>query len=205
MKTDQDGAKTAKGLILERLRGLAVAGDTSYPSYSHPHTGLGDLRRAFQAVLESVGGECWFVTDRAAAKERLAGSELMRAPGPVCSYVKDLAPGHFDAEGAADVRDCRDVRLAVVNGKLGVAENGAVWVDASSLRHRGLLFLAESLVLVVEGKDIVPDMESAYARIDFAPVRSGYFISGPSKTADIEQCLVIGAHGARSLVVIVIG
>ena len=205
VETGRDVAKTAKGIILERLKEHAVAGDTSYPSYSHPHTGLGDLRRAFQEVLESVGGECWFAADRAAAKQRLAGSELMRAPGQVCSYVKELAPGNFDAETAADVRECRDVRLAVVNGELGVAENGAVWVDASRLKHRGLLFLAESLVLVVEGKDIVPDMESAYARIDFAPVRSGYFVSGPSKTADIEQCLVIGAHGAKSLVVIVIG
>ena len=205
MNRRRDGVKAAKEIILGRLALGAVAGGTSYPSYSHPHTGLGDLRRAFQEVLESVGGECWFAADRAAAKERLAGSELMRAPGQVCSYVKDLAPGNFEAEAAADVRDCRDVRLAVVEGELGVAENGAVWVDASRLKHRGLLFLAESLVLVVEGKDIVPDMESAYARIDFAPVRSGYFVSGPSKTADIEQCLVIGAHGARSLVVIVIG
>jgi L-lactate dehydrogenase complex protein LldG len=205
VKKDRHGAKTAKEIILGRLKEHAVAGDTSYPSYSHPHTGLGDLRRAFREVLESVGGECWFFADRAAAKEKLAGSELMRAPGQVCSYVKDLAAGNFDAEGVADVRDCRDVRLAVVKGEFGVAENGAVWLEASPLRHRGLLFLAESLVLVVEGKNIVPDMESAYARIDFAPVRSGYFVSGPSKTADIEQCLVIGAHGARSLVVIVIG
>ncbi len=196
---------TAKEIILERLKEHAVAGDTAYPAYSHPHTGQGDLRRAFRSVLESVGGECWFAADRAAAKERLAGSGLMRAPGQVCSYVKDLAAGNFDAEGVADVRECRDIRLAVVKGEFGVAENGAVWVEASPLRHRGLLFLAESLVLVVEGNAIVPDMESAYARIDFAPVRSGYFISGPSKTADIEQCLVIGAHGARSLVVIVIG
>jgi hypothetical protein len=96
VKTGRDGATTAKRIILERLKEHAVAGDTSYPSYSHQHTGLGDLRRAFQDVLESVGGECWFVADRAAAKERLAGSELMRAPGQVCSYVKDLAPGNFD-------------------------------------------------------------------------------------------------------------
>ena len=200
-----DAEKAAREIIFERLRRHSVAGDTSYPAYAHPHTGLGDLRQAFQAVLESVGGECWFVPDLAAAAEKLAGSDLVRAPGRVCSYVKDVAPGNFDAESAADVRDCRDVRLAVVGGGPAVAENGAVWVDASRLRHRGLLFLAESLVLVVEGRDIVPDMESAYARIDFGPVRSGYFISGPSKTADIEQCLVVGAHGARSLVVIVIG
>ncbi len=205
MKKETEGGKTSKEIILERLKDHAVAGDTSYPSYSHPHTGLGDLRQAFRSVLESVGGECWSAADPAAAKEMLAGSDLMRGAGRVCSYVEDLYAGDFDAEAAADVRDCRDVRVAVVRGEFGVAENGAVWVDATGLRHRGLLFLAESLVLVVDGKDIVPDMESAYARIDFGPVRSGYFISGPSKTADIEQCLVIGAHGARSLVVIVIG
>ncbi len=205
MKTERDGPQTAKQLILSRLRQHAVAGDTSYPAYSHPHTGLGDLRQAFKGVLESVGGECWLAADRSAARERLAASALMSAPGQFCSYIEDIAPGNFDAEAAADVRECRDVRVAVVKGELGVAENGAVWVDATRLRHRGLLFLAESLVLVVDGNTVVPDMESAYARIDFGPIRSGYFISGPSKTADIEQCLVIGAHGARSLVVIVIG
>jgi L-lactate dehydrogenase complex protein LldG len=205
LKTERDGAKTAKENILERLAAHAVAGDTSYPAYSHPHTGLGDLRQAFRSVLESVGGECWFAADRSVAREMLAGSELGRGAGQICSYVRDICPGDFDAEAAADVRECQDVRVAVVKGELGVAENGAVWIDASRLRHRGLLFLAESLVLVVEGKDIVPDMESAYARIDFGLVRSGYFVSGPSKTADIEQCLVIGAHGAKSLVVIMVG
>jgi L-lactate dehydrogenase complex protein LldG len=205
LKSDQGGALTTRDIILRRLKEQAVAGDTTYPAYAHPHTGLGDLRQAFRSVLESVGGECWFTADRAAAAEMLAGSELMRGAGQVCSYVRDVSPGSFDAEAAADVRECRDVRVAVVRGEIGVAENGAVWVDATRLRHRGLLFLAENLVLVIDGKDIVPDMESAYARIDFGPVRSGYFISGPSKTADIEQCLVIGAHGARSLVVIVIG
>jgi len=56
----------------------------------------------------------------------------------------------------------------------------------------------------MEGRDIVPDMESAYARLNFTRLRSGFLISGPSKTADIEQCLVIGAHGAKSLLVLVV-
>lgn len=197
--------KTARAIILDRLKDHAIAGDASYPSYSHPHTGLADLRQAFKSVLESVGGECHFAADYAAARELIATSGILRPPGQVCSYVKEIPRGNFDAEGAPDVHECRDVRVTLVKGEFGVAENGAVWVDASGLRHRGLLFLTESLVLVLEGKDIVPDMESAYARIDFGRVRSGYFISGPSKTADIEQCLVIGAHGAKSLVVVVIG
>jgi L-lactate dehydrogenase complex protein LldG len=200
-----DRARTAKDIIIERLAAHAVAGDTSYPSYSHPHTGLGDLRKAFTNVLESVGGECHFVADVAAAASLLAASGLLGLPGQICSYVREVAPGNFEAEDKADVRECRDVRVTVVRGEFGVAENGAVWVDATRLRHRGLLFLTESLVLVLDGRNIVPDMESAYARIDFSRVRSGYFISGPSKTADIEQCLVIGAHGAKALMVVVVG
>jgi L-lactate dehydrogenase complex protein LldG len=195
----------AKEIILERLTKRAVAGDTSYPYYSHPHTGLGDLRQAFKSVLDSVGGECYLGADEAAARKLLAASGILSSPGQTCSYVKEIAPGNFDAEAKADVRECHDVRLTLVRGELGVAENGAVWVDGSRLRHRGLLFLTESLVLVLDGRTIVPDMESAYERIDFARLRSGYFISGPSKTADIEQCLVIGAHGAKSLVVVIFG
>jgi L-lactate dehydrogenase complex protein LldG len=197
--------KIARETVLEHLKENAVAGDTTYPPYSHPHTGLGDLRRAFRSVLDSVGGECYLAADCAAARELVAASGILSSPGQVCSYVKEIAPGNFDAEARADVRECRDVRVTLVRGELGVAENGAVWVDGSRLRHRGLLFLTESLVLVLDGRTIVPDMESAYERIDFGRLRCGYFISGPSKTADIEQCLVIGAHGAKSLVVVIIG
>jgi L-lactate dehydrogenase complex protein LldG len=214
MKTKSDASrnniprlagKTARAIILDRLKEHAIAGDASYPSYSHLQAGPVDLRQAFKGVLESVGGECYFAADYGAARGLIAASGILPSPGQVCSYVEEIVPGNFDAEVAADVRECRDVRVTLVKGEFGVAENGAVWVDASGLRHRGLLFLTESLVLVLEGRDIVPDMESAYAQINFGRVRSGYFISGPSKTADIEQCLVIGAHGAKSLIVVVIG
>jgi len=195
----------AKELIFGRLSRRAVAGDTSYPSYSHPHTGIADVRQHFKAVLEEVGGECHFVPDIAEAKKLVSGFDVWRAAKLVCSYVPEVAAGNFDAEAMETPQDCRDVDLTIVRGELGVAENGAVWVNADGLRHRGLLFLSENLILVVDGKSIVRDMESAYARLDFSRLRSGYFISGPSKTADIEQCLVIGAHGARSLVVVVVG
>jgi L-lactate dehydrogenase complex protein LldG len=196
---------SGRELIFQRLGRHAVAGDTSYPSYSHPHTGIAQARQHFKAVLEEVGGECYFATDIAQAKKLVSGFEVLRVAKLVCSYVPEVAAGNFDAEARATPHDCRGVGLAIVRGELAVAENGAVWVNTDGLRHRGLLFLTESLILVVEGKNIVRDMESAYARIDFSRLRSGYFISGPSKTADIEQCLVIGAHGARSLIVVVIG
>jgi len=197
--------KDSRRLVLDRLKEHAIAGDTSYPAYSHPHTGIGDPRRSFQSVIESVGGECLLVADLEAARKAVAGSEVFFAAKNICSYVNEIAEGNFDAEAEESPDQCAGVDLTILRGELGVAENGAVWVNADPLRHRALLFLSGNLILVIEGQDIVPDMESAYARIDFSGLRSGYFISGPSKTADIEQCLVIGAHGAKSLLVLVVG
>jgi L-lactate dehydrogenase complex protein LldG len=195
----------SRRIILDRLKKHAITGDTSYPVYSHPHTGITEPMQSFLSVIESVGGECRFVADLEAARKVVAGSEVFLAAKQVCSYVNEVAEGNFDAEAKADAHQCADVDLTIVRGELGVAENGAVWVNADPLRYRALLFLSGNLILIVDGRGIVPDMESAYARIDFTRLRSGYFISGPSKTADIEQCLVIGAHGAKSLLVLVVG
>jgi len=89
-------------------------------------------------------------------------------------------------------------------GKMGVAENGAIWVDETCFPERLLPFIAGKLVLLVDGKKIVRDMHAAYAAIDGKLQGFGVFISGPSKTADIEQSLVYGAHGAISLDVVIL-
>jgi len=68
----------------------------------------------------------------------------------------------------------------------GVAENGAVWVE----KYEKDLFLNEN-VAVIMPKKIVPTMHEAVELID----KPGVFISGPSKTADVESFLVFGAHG----------
>jgi L-lactate dehydrogenase complex protein LldG len=80
-----------------------------------------------------------------------------------------------------------------------VAENGAVWVTEELMGDRALPFICEHLVLVIERPAIYPTLHEAYAQIGNADYNFATFVAGPSKTADIEQSLVLGAHGPKSL------
>ena len=94
--------------------------------------------------------------------------------------------------------------LAILKGQFGVAENGAIWLEDSNLGLRGIPFITEHLVIVLDRESLVSTMHQAYDRIGNQHAGFGLFIAGPSKTADIEQSLVIGAHGAKSLMVVLI-
>ena len=92
----------------------------------------------------------------------------------------------------------------VLQGNFGVAENGAIWIEDKDLPHRLLPFITQHLILRLDVCEIVPTMQDAYQKIDLRRTGFGVFISGPSKTADIEQSLVYGAHGAKELTVFLV-
>jgi L-lactate dehydrogenase complex protein LldG len=86
----------------------------------------------------------------------------------------------------------------------GVAENGAVWLTDELMPDRVIPFICQHLVIVLKRSDILPTLVEAYQRIDDAKYAFGIFIAGPSKTADIEQSLVLGAHGPKTMTVLLI-
>jgi L-lactate dehydrogenase complex protein LldG len=96
------------------------------------------------------------------------------------------------------------IEIAILKGEFGVAENGAVWITQETMLDPALPFICENLILVINATDIIPSMHEAYERTDKAQYNFGTFIAGPSKTADIEQSLVLGAHGAKTLTVFII-
>ena len=99
----------------------------------------------------------------------------------------------------------QNVELTIIKAHFGVAENSALWVTDDLLGQRVAPFIAQYLAIIVNKNDIIPTMHQAYERIGNQEYGFGTFIAGPSKTADIEQSLVLGAHGARGLIVFLLG
>jgi len=95
--------------------------------------------------------------------------------------------------------DLVDLDVLILKGTFGVAENGAIWISDKQLLVRVLPFITKHLILVIKHSDIVPYLHQGYELLKGKDNDFGVLLSGPSKTADIEQSLVIGAQGALSL------
>ena len=94
------------------------------------------------------------------------------------------------------------IETTVTKAEFIVLEHGALWIPAMPMRQSAPLFTCEHLIVLVPRAETVATMVEAVSRIANRP---GWFICGPSKTADIEQCLVVGAQGARRVTVGVCG
>jgi L-lactate dehydrogenase complex protein LldG len=119
----------------------------------------------------------------------------------VWSSLPELSPRGVACDGPAP-RALAALDFALLRGELAVAENGAVWQVPRSPLERAAALLAEHLVLVVPETALVASLHDAYARIGAGESAFGWFLAGPSKTADIEQALVLGAHGPCAATVV---
>lgn len=119
----------------------------------------------------------------------------------IASNLSEISIATVNPDDIADPHDLNGTDLAIVQGEVGVAENGAVWIP-QNVKQKVVYFISEYLVIVLDRKNIVNNMHEAYGKIHFNDNGFGIFISGPSKTADIEQALVVGAHGAKGVTVL---
>ncbi len=160
-----------------------------------------DVFEQFKMMLQSIGGKVELVPNISVLKERLIAD---KASGNfVINAIANL--GELDSQVASfTASELEKVERAYIKGTIGVAENGAIWIYESQMINRLLPFICQHLILVIDKKNIVPTMHQAYDSIEVAKEGFGAFIAGPSKTADIEQSLVIGAHGARSATIYVL-
>lgn len=172
------------------------------PSLAQPGSPTADPAKQFVEVLEAIGGRAYIVSGfhrvSSILMEQYADTHRIVSSCPELSQLAEIAQ-RFE-----DPHSLENVDLAILQAHFGVAENGACWITEDRMIERALPFIAQNLALVIHKKDIVPTMYEAYQRIGSAEYGFGTFIAGPSKTADIEQSLVLGAHGPRSMTVFII-
>jgi len=187
---------SAREQVLAALRRRAVV-PVDHPGGEGPWSPAVASPDLFCERLAAAGGQAVRVGSIDELIAAVRRQPVVTSARRVVSLLEETsAPAFEDAERGA-TGDLSDVDFVLAPGVLGVAENGAVWVGEPTRSDRSAYYLTQHLGLVVAEGDLVGNMHDAYRRLGAVVGRFGCFISGPSKTADIEQALVIGAHGAR--------
>jgi L-lactate dehydrogenase complex protein LldG len=194
---------SSKADILAAIRQHPVP-PAELPSLARDWIEYPDKQQQFTEVLTAIGAKVVAAPDIAAVQADLLQHDLYASAKQIASLVPGIA-GNVNLNGIDDPHQLETIDFAVLPGEFAVAENGAVWVTDERVKHRALYFICQHLAFVVPRDQIMNNMHEAYERLSFGQRRFGVFISGPSKTADIEQSLVIGAHGPRSTVVYLVG
>ncbi|MBO4821492.1 MAG: LUD domain-containing protein [Prevotella sp.] len=155
----------------------------------------------FISMTESVGGK---VIELQPGKDiDTLVRELFPDAKEIASNLEEvtIATRNPDTIGSPQALNGTDV--GVIKGVFGVAENACVWVP-QTMEEKAVCFISENLIILLKKTEIVNNMHEAYKRIQFNDYGYGTFISGPSKTADIAQVLVMGAQAARTATIVLV-
>ena len=158
-----------------------------------------DRLKQFMETVRFVGG------DAVLLEPGQDINQLIRSIYPDASLIASSLPyvtASLDPDTVSEASDLNGVDVGVVEGKVAVAENGCIWIP-QTMKERAVMFISQCLVIIVDRNDIVNNMHQAYEKVSSTEYLYGCFISGPSKTADIAQALVMGAQAAREVIVLI--
>ena len=157
----------------------------------------------FAKMSEMVGGQVIEVDPGRDINELIR--ELFPDAKEIASNLPEITIATRNPDTVGRARDLNGTDVGIIRGKFGVAENACVWIP-QTMKEKAVMFISENLVILLPKSQIVNNMHEAYKRIEFDKEYDGYgtFISGPSKTADIAQVLVMGAQAARSATILLL-
>lgn len=158
-----------------------------------------DIEKQFIEISKTVGGNAIILQPGEDINEVIKSS--YPDAKVIASNLADITIATINPDDIGDPHELNGTDLGIIQGEIGVAENGCVWIP-QNVKQKVVYFISEYLVIVLDKKNLVNNMHEAYEKIQFGDKGFGVFISGPSKTADIEQALVVGAHGAKGVMII---
>ena len=168
-------------------------------NFAQPFT---DVVEKYKTVLQSIGGSIYEANNYEECISIIAQQfSFEKRFVAVDSAFASIAEIY---ESGKDAHLLEDVDVAIINTHLAVAENGSVFITEDLVKERVLPFICQHLVAIVQKKNIVATMHDAYDIIADKDYGFATFIAGPSKTADIEQSLVLGAHGPKTMTVFMV-
>ncbi|MBR5729213.1 MAG: LUD domain-containing protein [Prevotella sp.] len=155
----------------------------------------------FIKMSESVGGQVIEVDPGRDINTLI--KELYPDAKEIASNLPEITIATRNPDTVGRARDLNGTDVGIIRGMFGVAENGCIWIP-QQMKEKAVCFISENLIILMPKSQIVNNMHEAYKRIEFDKEYDGYgtFISGPSKTADIAQVLVMGAQAARNVTVL---
>lgn len=169
----------------------------------------------FTGMLEGQNASVTRIENAEAIPETIAAylrehnlpAELRTGADPLLAEAPwDKAPSLRRLEGRAEGGDAVTVSRAAT----AAAETGTLFLTSGPENPTTLNFLPETHIAVIRADDVLGAYEDAWNRLrevygERALPRTVNLVSGPSRTADIEQIIVMGAHGPKRLHVIVVG
>lgn len=172
------------------------------PDLTFPHTTYPDRLQQFIEVTNMVGGRA----EVKAVNETIddAINRLFPEARRIACNLPEVTIATYNPDNIETPRELNGTDLVIMRGLFGVCENGAIYYE-QAYKHRAIYFISESMVILLDKEALVDTMHEAFERVPKEhPMEYRGFISGPSKTADIEQALVKGAHGAKETVVLLV-
>jgi L-lactate utilization protein LutC len=170
----------------------------------------------FKQALEAVAGRCFVVRGEAEAAEVLRQIAEQRdsrrvavSDSPLAGRVLGLAALPAEVLENAAAGELFDCDLGVTGAQWGVAETGTLVLESDAERHRLASLVPSAHVAVIEAQNVRQTLGEVLSAINERGAeglsRAITFITGPSRTSDIELTLAIGVHGPAELYVVVIG
>ena len=161
-----------------------------------------DNVQKYMDVFKSISGTAFLVDGITEVKALI--NKNFDVTKRIVTTLPELCDSLELVSATVDPHTFEDVELAIIRAHFAVAENGAVWLSEDLMGQRIIPYICQHLAVIVNAESVVPTLHEAYEKIGIGDYGFGGFIGGPSKTADIEQALVLGAHGPLTMTVFII-
>jgi len=211
-------SKTSREIILNRISGIAArrrksigesAGESDYEQEEIYKPILPDALTCFKQELEAISGQCIICAGEEDMYKKLAA--LVEEKGLPFLFSKDSTITKNLLQAGIPVEEDEAVFVHISAGitpcELLIARTGSVIVSTAGESGRQMhvfpplhIILAKGSQLVDYPGDALEELQKKYSKKLPSALT---FITGPSRTADIEKTLVLGAHGPKELIIFV--